>query len=377
MNIQLDPSGTVDGLTHLIQQMSAEPGISGMLILAAGKNSFSPDAIDGILREAPLPVFGGIFPAIIHGREVLNQGTVVVGLTGEIEILTVSGLSDIERDYEEAVENFQVKDGSDRTMLIFVDGFAQRTSALLEAIYSVYGLQYTYLGGGAGTVSDSVLDMTPNPCLFSNSGLLRDSAVIVTIAGGCGLGVNHGWEKISGPYKVTESKGNVIVSLDWQPAFAFYRRIIKESGGPDITTENFFEVAKYFPLGMSRIGSEIIVRDPFAVEGDALILATGIPQESFIDVLTGDPASLIQAAGKSLEEARQTFPGSVPQTVILIDCISRALLLGGDFPREIEAIYRPELPLIGWLSLGEIANGGTSYMELYNKTCVVGILGDA
>lgn len=70
------------------------------------------------------------------------------------------------------------------------------------------------------------------------------------------------------------------------------------------------------------------------------------------------------------------FQEEANRTELLIDCISRALFLEDEFDREIEAVYQENVPLIGALSMGEIANNGKDYLELYNKTCVVGILAD-
>ncbi len=95
-----------------------------------------------------------------------------------------------------------------------------------------------------------------------------------------------------------------------------------------------------------------------------------------MEILTGDTESLIAAAGRSLAKAMAAHGGGEKKTALLIDCISRALFLGEDFSRELSAVNRGEMPLIGVLSLGEIANSGEDYMELYNKTCVVGIMGD-
>ena len=72
----------------------------------------------------------------------------------------------------------------------------------------------------------------------------------------------------------------------------------------------------------------------------------------------------------------KAFSDRSDKTILLIDCISRGLFLGEGFIREIEAVRAGNTPLIGALTLGEIANDGKDYMELYNKTCVVGILGD-
>ncbi|WP_459939537.1 hypothetical protein [Desulfonatronum parangueonense] len=55
--------------------------------------------------------------------------------------------------------------------------------------------------------------------------------------------------------------------------------------------------------------------------------------------------------------------------------MSRVLFLEHNFDKELAAVER-EMPLVGALTLGEIANTGDAYLEFYNKTSVVGILHD-
>ena len=64
------------------------------------------------------------------------------------------------------------------------------------------------------------------PCLFTNQGLIQDAAVLGLLNIESGIGVSHGWERISGPYRVTEVDRNVIKSLDWEPAFDVYRQVV-------------------------------------------------------------------------------------------------------------------------------------------------------
>ncbi len=376
MFIQIDPTGTIEGFSALLEEMLANEDIKGILILASDNNDFTPEAIDSVLAGANLPIFGGIFPGIIYGRETPHKGTIVVGLSHKPDVHVVQKLSSEDLDLDEVMEKLSPEKGGDKTMFVFVDGYSQRICSLVDSLYTNFGLQYTYLGGGAGSINPSALDMSNTPCLFTNNGLIKDSALLAVVDIRCGVSAKHGWHKISGPYKVTESTGNTIKSLDWRPAFEVYKEIIQEHSGDTITEENFFGIAKRFPFGMSRMGSEIIVRDPFTVKEDSLIVATEIPQESFIDVLTGNSDSLVSAAKQSYNEAKDSFSGTQMKTTFIVDCISRALFLGDDFAKEVDAISEGSSQVIGVLSLGEIANSGKSYMELYNKTCVVGILGD-
>jgi hypothetical protein len=52
------------------------------------------------------------------------------------------------------------------------------------------------------------------------------------------------------------------------------------------------------------------------------------------------------------------------------------LFLEKNFAYELEAVHDGQMPLIGALTLGEIANNGKDYLEFYNKTSVVGVLED-
>jgi hypothetical protein len=95
-----------------------------------------------------------------------------------------------------------------------------------------------------------------------------------------------------------------------------------------------------------------------------------------VHILSGDADDLVAAASMALELGMAAFTGPrEPAITLFIDCISRSLALGEDFGRELEAVARSSTPLVGALTLGEIANSGKDYLEFYNKTSVVGVLG--
>ena len=376
MIIRYEPTGSVEGFTALSEEMARDDNVNGLLVLACDNNGFSPDVVDDILNTISVPVFGGIFPAIIYGRQKLDKGTIIVGLNPKPSVFALPNLSDMDIDYDEAIQQLVPHKGAARTVFIFVDGYSKRIMPMIDSLYTIFGIGLNYIGGGAGSINPEALDMQHTPCLITNGGLIKDAAVLAFVEMDTGVGAGHGWHKISGPYKVTESDGNLIKTLDLRPAIEVYREIILQHSGKHIMADNFFDIAKHYPFGISRLDSEVVVRDPYTMEGDHLVVATPIPNESFIDILSGDPDSLVDAARRSFNAGRQTYPGSKPECVFMIDCISRVLYLDDDFDKEIAAVSEDSLPLIGILSMGEIANTGKDYMEFYNKTCVVGILGE-
>lgn len=371
MIIRVDRTGSVEQFRHNIDLVLKDDSVKSLMIFACDANEFTTENIDANLTDLPVPVFGAIFPQIIHGSEKLEKGTLIVGLQHKANVQVVPHLSDAQVDYETLLDQRIPKAANIKTIFVLVDGFAKRIGALIDGLFNMFGLEVNYLGGGAGSLS-----FCQKPCLFTNDGLVMDAAVLALIEMSSGVGVSHGWVDVSGPFKVTASDRNTIQTIDWKPAFQVYREIVEKHSGKIFDSQNFFDIAKGYPFGISKLGAEKIVRDPIAIaDNDSLVCVGEVPQDSFINILTGTNHSLINAAGAALSLANQAFPKDRrPAAILFIDCISRVLFLNDHFRHEIDAVRDGELPLIGALTLGEIANSGREYLEFYNKTSVVGIL---
>lgn len=370
MIIEAEKTGNVSELARLIDSVAKKEQVKSILILACDENGYTPETVNGILKKVTVPLFGGIFPQIILEKENLKKGCIVAGLSNEAHIQVVSGLSDEKIDYESILEE-KTHWADAKTMFVLVDGLATRISALIDSLFNVLGLEFNYIGGGAGSLS-----FKQKPCLFTNEGLIQDSAVLATLNVECGVGVGHGWSEVGGPFKVTESDRNIIHTLDWRPAFQVYKEVVEQHSGKKFTDNNFFEISKSYPFGINKLGAERIVRDPFMIgEDNSLICVGEVPQEFYVHILTGDLNSLVNAAQGAMELAENTYAGTKKdRTTLFIDCISRVLFLEDNFTYELEAVHNRKMPVIGALTLGEIANNKKDYLEFYNKTSVVGVL---
>lgn len=369
-SFRLDREGTPAGLRRSLELAEAA-SVPGVLILACEGNGFTPADIDPLLETSGVPFFGGIFPRIIHGDELLERGSLVIGLPDPPRIIFLPDISDREADFEAQLDQLLTDTFRDRTMMVFVDGFAQRISAFIEALFNVFGLELNYIGGGAGS-----LGMKQSPCLITGDGLKADGAVLALLETASGVGVAHGWDAWIGPFRVTESDHNVIRSLEWRPAFDVYREAVSQHAGRSFTAAEFFEVAKAYPFGIARMGNEQIVRDPLSVGADGELYCVGeVPEGSFVSILHGDEQSLLRAAGRALELGKAALPaGRLEGRRIAMDCISRALFLDRHFGRELAVLNEGHVGLVGACTIGEIANCGDEYLEFYNKTAVVGVL---
>jgi hypothetical protein len=372
MNIYLDRSGSLTALAMLLDQCIVKDKAQGCLILSCDDNGYTRQTLDPILQNSPIPLFGGIFPQIIYGTEKLTQGTIVIGFGAAPQVHLVSNLSDANQNLDLVLEAQLWPRMPGQTLFVFVDGLARRIHALLDALFHTFGLDVNYIGGGAGSLS-----LQQKPCLITNAGLQHDCAVLAQVAVTSGIGVSHGWQTIDGPFQITAAQGNTIHTLDWRPAFDVYQEIVYQRSQQRITRENFFAIAKSHPFGVKRLGAEKIVRDPILATPDGALVCVGeVSESAFVDILGGNVDSLVRAAGQALALAQRAYRGErEPTAIFFIDCISRVLFLEEHFAHELAAVHRPAIPLIGALTLGEIANSGFDYLEFHNKTAVVGVLG--
>lgn len=370
MILELDTEGTLEGLEAAMARAAAASHVHTLIVLTCSDNGFTPEQLNPLLAGQKLPLIGGVFPALIFDNRKIMRGSVVWGMRRAVALSVIEQLSDPANNLDDAVEAALPDEMPDSALqLVLVDGFSKRIGELISVLHEQVGLTDT-IGGGAGS-----LDFVQRPCLLTNGGMLEDAAVIATISGRAGVGVAHGWNRIEGPFRVTESHQNTIVSLDWRPAFDVYREVVEAHSGQAFHDDNFFDLAKAYPFGITRLDSERVVRDPLMVgDGGSLICVGEVPQGEHLDILNGDEPSLIAAAASAREMADARLQGPL-QLRFFVDCISRVLFLGDAFDVEVAAVATDDsLPLIGVCSIGEIANHGGDFLEFYNKTSVVAAL---
>ncbi len=368
-----EPSSDPTALRSHLETLNNHPKVGAILILTCDANGYTPEQLDPMITTNPKPVVGGVFPSIIAGRTQHERGSLILGLSQAPHVTVIDQLSQRNDDFDACLEQTLPLGPEDepRTLMVFIDGFCPSIGTLIDALFDNCGLDINYLGGGCGSLS-----LVQRPCVITPQGLKSDSALLLLFRHACNIGMSHGWTPISRLFKVTESHGNTIISLDWRPAFEVYRDVIEEHGQERFSEDNFFSIAKSYPFGISRLDSETIVRDPLAREGNLIHCIAEVPQGTFIRVLHGNHDSLLKAASAARTMAESTWteqhPDGATPFEFVVDCVSRALFFGDQFHRELNAVCLSEGG-VGTLTLGEIANSGQDYLEFYNKTVVVGL----
>jgi hypothetical protein len=255
-----------------------------------------------------------------------------------------------------------------QTLLLFVDPLTALFEPFIDTLNSVLKDNMVY-GSGVGSRT-----FEPMPIVFSNGEIYAEYALVVAFNSYIRVGIKHGWEPMYGPLVVTKTEGTNLLELNNDSAFSVYAEVIKASAGRVITEENFFDIAKGFPLGvLSYANDEFIIRDPLGIsKEEGLALLNSIPENETVYIMRGDTDELIASAA---ENAKSVASSSHNGTHLLFDCISRVLYMEKDaFNQEVKAIEAgaKDKHLNGICSTGEITNVGFSKLMIFNKTNLLG-----
>ncbi len=299
---------------------------------------------------------GGIFPGLILNGEPLWKGGLLVELGEGLKFSTIENLS--EKSIDELIKELSwLKDIKAGTLLLLVDGFSHSIPKFLEAVSFLLDRDVIAVGCGAGSMKN-----TDRKSLISNAKAFHDGALVIHLPKRVKVGVKHGWTQLFGPLLVTDSEGNLIKQLNWEPAFEVYKRVLEENASVRIEKDNFFDIAKGFPLGMLREGNEPIIRDPISVQEDGSILCVGdVPKNSVVFIMKGDKESLVSAVREACPEGKEG---------LIFDCISRVLFLQRDISEEMRTISEKLKDFSGCFSVGEIVSLENEGLQILNKTFV-------
>ncbi len=365
--IYLEPNN-LDLLVERLEELALDVKTKAVLFLMADKNHYSEKVLSSLLKKHKKPIIGGIFPEIIFLGERKISGVLLLPLSFELK----TQVFDLSRDSETFINELATvqKDSFDTssTLFVYVDALSQNKELFIESLFNFFGINPTYIGGGAGSLS-----FKPFPNIIDNHGIHSNAAVIGWANKKITLGVAHGWEPISKSLKVTKAFRNKIESINWRPAFEVYKETVELHSGTTFTNKNFFHIAKSYPLGIAKMDAEMVVRDPFMVSGNTLYLVDIVNEGEYINILHGNMDSLLAGAKKAREIAFSKLEKEkVVKSVFCIDCISRVLFMEDAFNQELEVLGETS-DVNGVLSIGEIANSGESFLEIYNKTIALGI----
>ncbi|MES9940820.1 MAG: FIST C-terminal domain-containing protein [Candidatus Thiodiazotropha sp. 6PLUC2] len=371
-SVHLDTSGTLKGLRGCLEA-AINSGAQGLLLLIGSTSAIDIKTLPDLLHALPVPAVGVVVPGVILGDESYESGILVCGLTSTSIAYVVPDITRSESALNRDISKILVANQNRSSVLIVIDGLSKGVDNFVTTLHDCIGPNVEVIGAGCGYI-----DFSSRPNIVTPEGLISNAALLLFSTMSLTTSVRHGWERVEGPFLVTDATDNLIHQINYQPAFPFYMNIVAQHLGHSVEVEAFSDLANHYPFGMEQLDSEFLVRDPVNRVGNSIVCAGAVPTDAMVYLLHSNRDDLIDAAGTAALNLCNRYSNRYSSEdgliVFVIDCISRRMVLGDDFSDEL-AVIRRNLPksisVLGILSVGEIANSDQGGIQWLNKTTVI------
>jgi hypothetical protein len=274
------------------------------------------------------------------------------------------------RDFSVAQQEAQSRRRLASTTVLLTDGLSGTAEHALALLGDRTGFAQQIVGGAAG---DEGRFRHTAVAAGTLSNVDAMAALHVFSRKSWGVGVGHGLRPASPKMLVTRAHANVLQEIEGRPAFDVYRdyaagrgiKLTPDDAGPFMIGN---ELGVYLFDRLNR------ARAPLGVLPDgSLNMAAEVPQGASICILDGEPDRMVAAAQEAAREAAQRMEGERAAGVLVFDCVCRGMILKDEFQREIDAIRGVfgDVPMVGFLTYGEIARFGGKLSGWHNTTAVV------
>ncbi|MEB3166881.1 MAG: FIST N-terminal domain-containing protein [Cyanobacteriota bacterium] len=306
----------------------------------------------------------------------LSGGLVIWALGGEgFQVTTGFGMGNPEEGLRNAAAEAarcieRVERRRHTLLFLLADGLCGDQMEVVRGAYDVCGAQVPLMGGCAG--DDMALQSTRQ---IHEGSLLTHSVVAAAISSDApmAIGIAHGWQPLSEPMLVTESRGTTLVSLDDRPALDVYLAAYDAPAEVRQNPDAFFGFAHTRPIGIAR-RNRTEIRYVYSADyaKRTITVFAEVPQGAMAYLMQGTSNSVLEATSEVCALAEESLQGQPARGFMVLECVARKSLL----EREglLDASLR--LPSVkdgisvgGFYTYGEIARtdgaGG-----LHNQTVV-------
>jgi len=256
--------------------------------------------------------------------------------------------------------------------LVISGGLAVDGDEIITGIESACGKGTTIIGGlAADSLKMERTYVFTNDKLFDYGllALILDEEKISL----SGVAVG-GWKPVGMDRIITKSNGNVVYTIDNEPALDFVSRY---AGLKDLDTNNGmnFMISSNFQVQLKREGKHPVMRTPMQAnpQDRSIIFAGSLPEGSKVKLCLLPGFEVIEATLNEFNNYKKEQPE--PDAIILFSCAGRQITLGPFVSEEIGKIKNIwNAPLAGFFCYGEIGRVVSGQHEFHNMTCSLATL---
>ena len=333
---------------------SALPPGGAVLALVPEARAAGVAPLQEACRELGLSLGGGVFPRLIRDGRFVDEGAWLLHLAVAPPMGLLDELGDdpteAARRLAEAIAPALSERQPADTLFLLFDATTPNLASRLDALYLELGAAVRYSGVSAGSET-----FQPTPCLFDDARLLGGGALWALLPSSRKTVLLHDYAAPLGSSLATSAAGNRVTSIDFRPAFDFYRARMLAQYGVELTPESFYRYAVEYPFGIALANGQLLVRMPVALEPDGSIRCAGEVPENAVLVVVHAPDPRSGETARAL--AARLAEAHIARDVVLFYCAGRRLRLGAASDDDLRGLLEAAGGrVVGALSLGEVGS---------------------
>jgi hypothetical protein len=184
-----------------------------------------------------------------------------------------------------------------------------------------------------------------------------------------------GWEAVGGENTITKAEGNVVYSINEEPALDVFIKYFGYFDGLEVKGKQINTMSAQYPLQIIREDGTAVLRSPLvgSEEERTLILAGGVKEG---DKFKFSISPGFEVIDKTIDDFGElNSKANEADALILFSCKGRHAALGPLIEDEIQGIYNYwKVPMIGFFTYGEIGPVKNGTCDFHNETCSLVVL---
>ncbi len=328
------------------------------------------DAIRKMLSERGIVIFGSSSGSEFVDGDV-ETGSIVILLldldSNKFSIRLIESGSDTTTAIAEQIGKAGTSTFRKPAFIIVSGGLRTDGDEIVEGTEKGAGKGTTIFGGLA---ADSL--KMERTFVFTNN-ILTDKGLLALILDeekvsikGIAIG---GWRPVGMDRIITRSDGNIVYTIDNEPALDF---IARYSGIKNFEAENEtdFLLSSNFQLQLQRTNKHPVMRVPMQANklDHSIAFAGALPQGSKVRLCLLPGFEVIEESLRQFAEYKNEQPET--DAMLMFSCAGRQLTLGPYVSDEINGVKKIwDVPMAGFFCYGEIGRMENEKHEFHNMTC--------
>lgn len=181
-----------------------------------------------------------------------------------------------------------------------------------------------------------------------------------------------GWEAIGIEQHITSATGNVLHSINGEPALPYFERYFGSTDSSAVVGSELSVINAQYPIQIERADGAVLRAPVFAhADGQSIVFAGGLRTGERFRFSTAPGFEVIEETVAHFRTYRADHPQ--PDAAIIVSCVGRHAAFGPLLEDEVSQIYDLfGVPMAGFLSYGEIGALASGRPQLHNDTvCVI------